>query len=71
MVRCSKIFACRYGALRVRDLVTSWQQQEGEVEEEGPSYGHGSLGNKFLLDSVVVEAAAADTEDGAAEVDTQ
>ena len=57
----------------MRDLVTSWQQQQGEVEEEveGPSYGYGALGNKFLLDSVVVEAAAADTEDGAAEVDTQ
>ena len=59
----------------MRDLVTSWQQQEGEgeVEEEGPSYGYGALGNKFLLDSVVVEAAAADTglEEGAAEVDTQ
>ena len=54
----------------MRDLVTSWQQ-EGEVEVEGPSYGYGALGNKFLLDSVVVEAAAADTEDGAAEVDTQ
>ena len=57
----------------MRDLVTSWQQQEGEVEEEGPSYGYGALGNRFLLDSVVVEAAAADTglEEGAAEVDTQ
>ena len=57
----------------MRDLVTSWQQQQGEVEEEveGPSYGYGALGNKFLLDSVVVEAAAADTEEGAAEVDTQ
>ena len=55
----------------MRDLVTSWQQQgEGEVEVEGPSYGYGALGNKFLLDSVVVEAAAADTEDGAAEVDS-
>ena len=59
----------------MRDLVTSWQQQEGEVEGEveGPSYGYGALGNKFLLDSVVVEAAAADTglEEGVAEVDTQ
>ena len=56
----------------MRDLVTSWQQQ-GEGEEEGPSYGYGALGNKFLLDSVVVEAAAADTglEEGVAEVDTQ
>ena len=56
----------------MRDLVTRWQQQEGEVEEvEGPSYGYGALGNKFLLDSVVVEAADTRLEDGAAEVDTQ
>ena len=53
----------------MRDLVTRWQQQEGEVE--GPSYGYGALGNKFLLDSVVVEAADTRLEDGAAEVDTQ
>ena len=57
----------------MRDLVTRWQQQEGEgeVEVEGPSYGYGALGNKFLLDSVVVEAADTGLEDGAAEVDTQ
>ena len=57
----------------MRDLVTRWQQQEGEgeVEVEGPSYGYGALGNKFLLDSVVVEAADTELEDGAAEVDTQ
>ena len=57
----------------MRDLVTRWQQQEGEGEEEveGPSYGYGALGNKFLLDSVVVEAADTGLEDGAAEVDTQ
>ena len=61
----------------MRDLVTRWQQQEvegegeGEVEVEGPSYGYGALGNKFLLDSVVVEAADTRLEDGAAEVDTQ
>ena len=59
----------------MRDLVTRWQQQEGEgeVEVEGPSYGYGALGNKFLLDSVVVEAADTrlEVEDGAAEVDTQ
>ena len=55
----------------MRDLVTRWQQQEGEEEVEGPSYGYGALGNKFLLDSVVVEAADTRLEDGAAEVDTQ
>ena len=57
----------------MRDLVTRWQQQEGEgeVEVEGPSYGYGALGNKFLLDSVVVEAADTRLENGAAEVDTQ
>ena len=57
----------------MRDLVTRWQQQEGEGEGEveGPSYGYGALGNKFLLDSVVVEAADTRLEDGAAEVDTQ
>ena len=57
----------------MRDLVTRWQQQEGEEEGEveGPSYGYGALGNKFLLDSVVVEAADTRLEDGAAEVDTQ
>ena len=58
----------------MRDLVTRWQQQEVEEEEvevEGPSYGYGALGNKFLLDSVVVEAADTRLEDGAAEVDTQ
>ena len=56
----------------MRDLVTRWQQQqEVEGEVEGPSYGYGALGNKFLLDSVVVEAADTGLEDGAAEVDTQ
>ena len=56
-----------YGALRIKDLLKEWQDEideeyetrdEGDYEEaSNPSYAYGALGNKFQIDSVVVEAA--------------
>ena len=54
-----------YGALRVKDLIKEWNDEEqelfetdteGEEEEVGESYAYGALGTKFQIDSVVIEA---------------
>ena len=54
-----------YGALRVKDLIKEWRDEEQELfetdtddeeEEVGESYAYGALGTKFQIDSVVIEA---------------
>ena len=53
-----------YGALRLRELVTEWREQQEEVSpsrggeqggQQGPSYAYGALGSRFQTDAVVVD----------------
>ena len=55
-----------YGALRIKDLLQEWRDEQDEEyetrddieyeEAKNPSYAYGALGNKFQIDSVVIEA---------------
>ena len=53
-----------YGALRLRELVREWREEQEEVsltrggeqgEQAGPSYPYGALGSRFQTDAVVVD----------------